>query len=48
MFTGFRNTEFEFHASDKFDLSAVIRNGEASRDDVVEINHCSGDDVRPF
>ena len=48
MFDRLGDSELDLHPSESFDLAVVARDGEAARDDVVEVNHGSGDDVRPF
>lgn len=41
----FCNPEFEFHSSDEFDVTIVVCDGEAFRDDVVEVDHGASDNL---
>ena len=41
-------TKLELDTPDNFDVPVVIGDGERSRDDMIEVNHGSNDDVGPF
>ena len=48
LFDGLGDSEFEFHPTDRLDLTVVVGDSEAARDDVIEIDHRPGDDIRPL
>jgi hypothetical protein len=48
LFGGFSGSIFELDSSNDFDFTIVTGDGEASGDDVVEIDHGSDDNVGPF
>ena len=42
------STKLELDTPDNFDVPVVIGDGERPRDDMIEVNHGSDDDVGPF
>ena len=44
----FGSSELELDPSNNFGFSIIAGDSEASRNDVVEVNHRSDDNVRPF